>query len=368
MARMAPDNSQPSDANMILVMGVTGSGKSYFINQLVGREVVVESDQLDSCRSNYQLHSSHILIGNGGTAVCTAVPVEIGQSKVLLIDTPGFDDSKRSDTEILTEISKLLAAQYKLGVSLKGVIYLHRITDNRYQGSSVRTVNIFKEICGTSSLRNVILASTRWDKVTESEGASRENRLREHFWSYMISHGSTMTRYYGDRDSAVGMVSQLLGSSNIVLDLQRQLVDEGRTLDQTSAGALINGDLTKHIVQSKAEIDSLRRQLRETNQAMAEKVEEDRRRQEVILYQQETDQVRLRADIAAEVRDEINIEMARTKKKSSKLGLVLPLLPAALSILGMFFGIPSSVTGLFTSWMGIGENGQDLFSETFSNF
>lgn len=47
---MSSDNSRASDANMILVMGVTGSGKSYFINQLAGRQAVVESDQLDSCR------------------------------------------------------------------------------------------------------------------------------------------------------------------------------------------------------------------------------------------------------------------------------------------------------------------------------
>ncbi len=68
--------------------------------------------------------------------MCQMVPVQIGQSKVLLIDTPGFDDSKRSDTEILTEISRLLATQYKLVVTLKGIIYLHRITDNRFQGSA----------------------------------------------------------------------------------------------------------------------------------------------------------------------------------------------------------------------------------------
>jgi len=304
---------------------------------------------------------------NSGTSVCQGVPTEIGNSKVLLIDTPGFDDSQRSDTEILTAIAKMLAAQYKLGVSLKGVIYLHRITDNRYQGSSVKTLNIFKEICGESSLKNVILASTRWDKVTESEGASRENRLREHFWSYMISHGSTMTRYYGDRDSAVGMVSQLLGSGNIVLDLQRQLVDEGRTLEQTSAGAVINGDLAESIASSKAEIESLKRQLHQSNAAMMERVEDDRRQQEVALYQAESDQVRLQADIAAEVRDEINVEMARAKKKSSKLGLILPLLPTALSILGMFVGISPSMTSFFGSWI-VGSDSQGPLSEIFANF
>jgi len=141
IAEMTADTSKPGDANMILIMGVTGSGKSYLINQLAGRQVVEESDQLDSCKYNHdRIPWISVVNSFQGTAVCQAVPIEVGKTKVLLIDTPGFDDSERSDTEILTEISKLLAAQYKLGVNLKGVIYLHRITDNRYQGSSVRTL------------------------------------------------------------------------------------------------------------------------------------------------------------------------------------------------------------------------------------
>jgi hypothetical protein len=36
--------------SMVVVMGVTGAGKSYFINQLAGKEVVQESSNLDSCK------------------------------------------------------------------------------------------------------------------------------------------------------------------------------------------------------------------------------------------------------------------------------------------------------------------------------
>lgn len=34
---------------MIVLMGVTGAGKSYFINQLAGQKVVEEGPDLDSC-------------------------------------------------------------------------------------------------------------------------------------------------------------------------------------------------------------------------------------------------------------------------------------------------------------------------------
>lgn len=36
--------------SMIVVMGVTGAGKSYFINQLAGKEIVKEGSTLDSCK------------------------------------------------------------------------------------------------------------------------------------------------------------------------------------------------------------------------------------------------------------------------------------------------------------------------------
>lgn len=36
--------------NMILVMGVTGSGKSYFINKLANGNVVKVGDDLSSCQ------------------------------------------------------------------------------------------------------------------------------------------------------------------------------------------------------------------------------------------------------------------------------------------------------------------------------
>lgn len=42
-------NGQQDAASMIVVMGVTGAGKSYFVNQLAGKSVVEEGADLDSC-------------------------------------------------------------------------------------------------------------------------------------------------------------------------------------------------------------------------------------------------------------------------------------------------------------------------------
>jgi len=43
-------NEQQDAASMIVVMGVTGAGKSYFVNQLAGKSVVEEGADLDPCK------------------------------------------------------------------------------------------------------------------------------------------------------------------------------------------------------------------------------------------------------------------------------------------------------------------------------
>jgi predicted GTPase len=41
--------SQEEKLCMVVVMGVTGAGKSYFINKLAGREVTEEGNSLHAC-------------------------------------------------------------------------------------------------------------------------------------------------------------------------------------------------------------------------------------------------------------------------------------------------------------------------------
>lgn len=187
------------------------------------------------------------------------MPVTIGNSQALLVDTPGFDDTMRTDSEILAEIARTLAAQYALGLQLSGVIYIHRITDVRYSRSAVKTFEIFKKICGLEALGNVLLVTSRWDNVDASLGAHRERNLKDKFWAYMISHGSNISRFYGDRSSAVSLVSQLLCHDRTVLQLQKELVDEGLQLDATSAGTYVDESLENLKQQSRDELASLQR-------------------------------------------------------------------------------------------------------------
>ncbi|ESK95347.1 hypothetical protein Moror_3872, partial [Moniliophthora roreri MCA 2997] len=77
---------------IIAVMGATGSGKTTFINAASGGSLQVGMD-LQSCTSTVQLSETFELRGR----------------QVTLIDTPGFDDTNKSDADILKMIAAFLA-------------------------------------------------------------------------------------------------------------------------------------------------------------------------------------------------------------------------------------------------------------------
>jgi len=274
----------------------------------------------------------------------------------LLLDTPGFDDTTRSDSEILAEIARILAAQYELGVQLKGIVYMQRITDIKMTGSSMKTLQIFQKICGETALRNVLLITSRWGEVEESLGASRERELRDDFWAYMLGKGSRLSRFHGDRQSAITLVGQVLVQDSVVLDLQHELVDKGKRLNETSAGAFVNDDLETLKSQYRDELaglERLKRELVENDRAMKRQIQQDWAREQDRLVSAEKQQVSLQAPVGVEVQRSIRQASAGRRSWLGR-GLLrgsLELLPDILSILGMFVGIPSGTFETLASWI-----------------
>lgn len=69
----------------------TGSGKSSFINLVRGSNLRVGED-LESCTTEVQ----------------TSVVFELDGKRTILVDTPGFDDTAKSDAEVLSVIADSL--------------------------------------------------------------------------------------------------------------------------------------------------------------------------------------------------------------------------------------------------------------------
>ena len=84
---------------------------------------------------------------------------------VYFADTPGFDDSTRSDTDVLKRIVSWLVAMRDKRIKLSGIIYLHRITDDRMGGTAWRNLRMLQNLVGEDKMANVVLVSNRWEEV-----------------------------------------------------------------------------------------------------------------------------------------------------------------------------------------------------------
>lgn len=185
---------------------------------------------------------------------------------IYLVDTPGFDDTTRSDTEVLREIAGWLNDSYKNRVLLHGIIYFHRIADVRMPGSAKKNLLMFKKLCGEDALKKVVLATTMWDKVPQRQAEEREKQLIEtpEFWGFMVSKGSVTYRHNNTVESAVRIIEKMAGdNTNMTLDIQNQMVNENQTLVETAVGKELQSELIQERQKWAAELKEAREQMKE---------------------------------------------------------------------------------------------------------
>ncbi|KAK3291802.1 uncharacterized protein B0H64DRAFT_240816 [Chaetomium fimeti] len=211
----------------IVLMGVTGSGKSTFISLLTDQNVEVGH----GLESHTTEAASYTFIDN--------------QKEIILVDTPGFDDTTRPDAEILKEMVHFLLALHDSNVRLAGIVYLHRITDPRFSGTAVKNLEILQRLCGPSNFDSVALVMNMWDSIDIDTATQRASELRQTFWAPMLQGNSKMTSHAGTRESALQIVRDLAVNAKprLVLSIQHELAVEGKTLDTTAAGQYVQKEL-----------------------------------------------------------------------------------------------------------------------------
>ncbi|OCH89851.1 hypothetical protein OBBRIDRAFT_756015 [Obba rivulosa] len=231
-------------------MGASGTGKSTFIN-LVSNSSLAVGTTLDSCTAEVQASQTFELDGR----------------RVKLVDTPGFDDSEKSDVEIFNQIAEFLSSTYKDGRKLHGVLYLHRISDVRVGGVARRNFTMFYKLCGIDAMPNVIIATTRWNEVDAFTGLRREVELRtkDIFFKPAIDGGAKLLRHDSDLASAQDIVRQLLKNTPKPLLVQVEIVDNNKAPSDTAAGMELQRDIREQMEKQDKKMQELREELEEAN-------------------------------------------------------------------------------------------------------
>ncbi|KIK13257.1 hypothetical protein PISMIDRAFT_688882 [Pisolithus microcarpus 441] len=312
----AKDNTQDI---IIAVMGPTGSGKSNFINKLVGGKEESGADRLKSCTQDIREFKVDLADGK----------------RYVFVDTPGFDDTYRSDRDILRTIAEWLEKKYRRDVKLTGIIYTHRISDNRMSGSVCKNLDLFGRLCGDGAAQRVRLVTTMWDNERQENMATYQRRVSQlegNFWEPLISVGARHERFSNTQKSAWNILSTLLQDSTPSVDVKRRLVEasEGRALliqeemvdahkelKETSAGKALYSRFRKVLLEQKETLKQLADALAEKDPKAVEQLRAEYRRTEAEMQKAIQDMEKMRIPLGRR----IALLFARTKTRSRKIEL-----------------------------------------------
>jgi chromosome segregation ATPase len=172
--------------------------------------------------------------------------------------------------------------RYSAGAKLAGVIYVHRISDDRFGGLAVKNFRMFRELCGEKTLKNVILMTNMWGRVTLQQGADREQQLKDDCFKAAIEKGAHICRHYNTPESARKILRTVLENKPVVLKIQRELIDEHKEIGETSAGEELNREIRVVVEKYQNEIreleESMRRAVEEKDEESRAELEEEKRR------------------------------------------------------------------------------------------
>ena len=254
----------------------------------------------------------------------------------MIIDTPGIDDTRdgMKESDVLISIAGRLGymcvqafkkeamlliracsvprGQHRVWVT--GVLFLHRISDNKFNQTANRISNMLKHLCGDDAMNHLTLCTTMWDKVDEDEGYERLEELCETgAWMEMISSGAGTARISNinpnAKDDAEKIVNELIRNSRPVkLAIQDEMVNQGKTVAQTGAGQV----LSKHLREARAEaertIREMRESMRQENEVNAAKAQESIR-----VLTRAVEELKRQADAMAHAHFDAQLQLQREK-------------------------------------------------------
>ncbi|KAF5356827.1 hypothetical protein D9756_006604 [Leucocoprinus leucothites] len=254
-----------NDDMIIAIMGPTGAGKStvirpnyhgpYFSNEGVG----------------HQLHSA--------TSGVNAIRIKFKAGDIpnlVLVDTPGFDDTYKTDYQILETIAVWLKSVHR-PLRIAGILYVHNITETRIPSSVSKNFEMFQKLCGEKFYDRVILITTMWpDKNAftykpeeQAEYARRNEELVNDYWDVMIKSGSKVFSFLRTSHSAEDIVNEIANAErnaqvrtlNEMMRIQKELVDEHKTLPHTQAGRHLHRLIQDLVGRQNALLEQLMEEL-----------------------------------------------------------------------------------------------------------
>ena len=126
-------------------------------------------------------------------------------------------------------------------------------------GIATRTLRVFKQFCGVTALRNVVIVTNMWGKVTPEEGMTRERQLQDddRYFKPLLTANATMQRHDNTLESARQIIRRISFCYPSALDIQTETVDQNKDLPFTSAGITLQTQLLEPAEGLQLMVDSV---------------------------------------------------------------------------------------------------------------
>ena len=132
---------------------------------------------------------------------------------------------------------------------------------------------MFRELCGDTTLKNVVLVTNMWGEVSPEIGEVRENELSSKFFKSALDKHAQMVRHHNTAQSSHDIVRKIMTNNPVALQIQRELVEEHMGIVDTAAGEAINRELNERIRRHQVELGKVQKEM---TQALKKKDEETR--------------------------------------------------------------------------------------------
>ncbi|KAF9033353.1 hypothetical protein BJ165DRAFT_1534633 [Panaeolus papilionaceus] len=195
---VTPEDVKKKLVLVYLLMGPTGSGKSAFIESLSpDQKLDISKDSLESVTQK---------------VVCYRV-VNLMQwmFPILLVDTPGFLDTKMSEGRITKMITETLDSLHKSAASFDVLIlYFQPITDIRMGGSKRDAVKLLRAFAESFGASGITVVTTMWNQISSpkkmEDANNRLSDLKNEIFVESDRFGINVTKFEFSHDSALSIL------------------------------------------------------------------------------------------------------------------------------------------------------------------
>ncbi|PPR07136.1 hypothetical protein CVT24_010471 [Panaeolus cyanescens] len=197
------------NSNYILLIGLTGAGKSNFLEALSGRkDLKISGDSLESVTQEVTVYK------------LVNVQFKVFGEPIFLIDCPGFCDTKTSEFKMIKLLQKWthpLQGKH-LGIqtsrTIDTIFYFHRITDKRLSSTQKDTLRLIKAMVGDQHRMEtqLVVVTTMWDTLWRpdqiQEAEKRFAQLRESLNEILGTATEHTLRFENTQKSALRVIDQ----------------------------------------------------------------------------------------------------------------------------------------------------------------